>query len=91
MKSALDLILERLEGMSNDEIVNATSYTSEAGSCEGLLEGYEFFYTTSSSQTKALEYNEIELNESFEYELKTKVTYNEKAVEGYKQLIPLAA
>lgn len=86
MKSTLDLVIERLEGMSDDEIVKATSYTSEANSSELQLEGYNFCYTTSTKKTQDLEYNEVELKDSFEYEVKAKVTYNEKVVEEYKAI-----
>jgi len=91
MKSALDLILERLEGMSDDEIVKATSYTSEPGSCELFLDGYEFYYLTNSNQSKDMTYSKVELKENFKYELEEKVTYNEKAVGGYFPIVPFAA
>ena len=91
MKSILDLILERLNEMSDDEIVKATNYRSESSSCNLKLEDHDFYYSVSSKQAKNINYNEVELRDIFEYKLETNSIYADKAVGGYKPLTPLAA
>jgi len=91
MKSTLDLILERLELMTDDEIVNATNYSSDIGTSEIQLDGYFMSCSIRHSINNHLEYKQVELKHSVEYNFEKRVKYNEKIVNGYKTIMPLAA
>ena len=40
----LDLIIDRLNEMSDSEIVEATNYKSKSNFCDFTLEGHDFYY-----------------------------------------------
>ncbi len=91
MKSTLDLVLQRLESMTADEIVEATSYNSEGGSYELQLEGCEFYFPVDSMPGQCFQYNQVELKDAFKYELKPQKTYSDKAIGSYIKFEPTAA
>ena len=91
MKSTLDLILEQLGKMTNDEIVEATNYTTELDSCEIQLDGYELYYATKTNADFKLHYTPVNLDEGSVYKTESKLVYNRKVIGEYAIIKPKAA
>jgi len=91
MKSTLDLVLQKLENMTADEIIEATNYNAEGASYELQLEGYEFYFPVDSVPVQRFQYNQVELKGAFKYELEPLKTYSDKIIGSYMRFEPIAA